>query len=734
MAYDVRMRRLNIGDLAVLVLSMLAAGCHGAVSGAARTAGGGAGGGDGSGGGGGAVSGAGGDTVGGAGGGPGSGAGGGGGGGVSSVVVGVQPLTATLPPGGTQQFTATVTGASNTSVTWSAGGGTITATGLFTAPQTGGGYIVRATSAADPRSSGSALVTVSGGASIVEPFHDATHPYVQIMTPVPFVTYFAPATIRIWAHAPDQGTDNVTGFSPTVDFYLGTTMVGSVNATAGGPVDYYQFDATNVSAGSYEVIARSRLASGTVESVHIPITVIDVPPHAGPSMNLTSDLVLSGSASFELIGTPTARALLTSSNGSRIRSAAGWTGHFIVRNADVIGLGAMDVPGVEVTVGGSNALEISGSVFDRCGPPSLTANDQAPVTISGNTFQPNILTPVNNEADYAGSHPSLNIAGSSSAAKLFQGNNVGVSFVRFNGSSHWLIGGDHDADGNVFIGVRAGVELDTTKDIVMRGNFSFHKYPFGWSQGHCVDFEISSGTALIEHNVFRGGSWMMQGVGGEIRYNLLIDNNEAFIRYNQAGTAIHHNVLVNVGFQRLYSPSGGVTLSAGSFYNNTVDAGGTKLGWFNGAFVPSSSFQLTSLRNNVFTGFAFQNQTSFCEAGSVASADYNDFYNPDTTKLTHYADSGFGAHDLGGGADTDPKFAQARVVPFPIGDGDIWLRHVTVSQILSLYRGIYTPAAGSPLIDAGNPADDTGGAGNTDVGAIGAGNVHPDDQFGRFGP
>jgi hypothetical protein len=59
---------------------------------------------------------------------------------------------------------------------------------------------------------------------------------------------------------------------------------------------------------------------------------------------------------------------------------------------------------------------------------------------------------------------------------------------------------------------------------------------------------------------------------------------------------------------------------------------------------------------------------------------------------------------------------------------------VTVSQILSLYRGIYTPAANSPLIDAGSPSDDTGGARNTDIGAIGAGNAHPADQFGRFGP
>jgi len=54
--------------------------------------------------------------------------------------------------------------------------------------------------------------------------------------------------------------------------------------------------------------------------------------------------------------------------------------------------------------------------------------------------------------------------------------------------------------------------------------------------------------------------------------------------------------------------------------------------------------------------------------------------------------------------------------------------------MLSLYRGIYTPAAGSPLIDAGSPSDDTGGVRSTDIGAVGAGNASAADQFGKFGP
>jgi len=82
----------------------------------------------------------------------------GGGGGVS---VSVSPATMTLSVGGTQQFTAKVSG-STSGVTWTATGavGTIDANGLFTATKIGMG-VVKATSVSDPTKSASANVTVS---------------------------------------------------------------------------------------------------------------------------------------------------------------------------------------------------------------------------------------------------------------------------------------------------------------------------------------------------------------------------------------------------------------------------------------------------------------------------------------------------------------------------------------------------------------------------------------------
>src|SRR5438105_10658995 len=47
------------------------------------------------------------------------------GGGMQSIVITASPATASLAPGGTQQFAANVTGTSNTGATWSAGGGPV---------------------------------------------------------------------------------------------------------------------------------------------------------------------------------------------------------------------------------------------------------------------------------------------------------------------------------------------------------------------------------------------------------------------------------------------------------------------------------------------------------------------------------------------------------------------------------------------------------------------------------
>ncbi len=90
-----------------------------------------------------------------------------------SVNVSVSSSSSSILPGNTQQFTATVTGTSNTAVTWSVNGvaggnstvGTIMTAGSYTAPQTvPNPYTINitATSIADPSKTGSDSVIIAG--------------------------------------------------------------------------------------------------------------------------------------------------------------------------------------------------------------------------------------------------------------------------------------------------------------------------------------------------------------------------------------------------------------------------------------------------------------------------------------------------------------------------------------------------------------------------------------------
>jgi hypothetical protein len=80
------------------------------------------------------------------------------------VSITVSPTSANVQTGSTQQFSATVTGTSNTAVTWSATGGTIATSGLFTAGTTSGAFTVTATSSANSARSAQAAVTLTAPA------------------------------------------------------------------------------------------------------------------------------------------------------------------------------------------------------------------------------------------------------------------------------------------------------------------------------------------------------------------------------------------------------------------------------------------------------------------------------------------------------------------------------------------------------------------------------------------
>ena len=84
-----------------------------------------------------------------------------------TVAVSINPSSATVKTGGTQQFAAAVTGTSNTGITWSASGGTVSTNGMYTAPASAGTYTVKATSTADTTKSASATITATTAAATI---------------------------------------------------------------------------------------------------------------------------------------------------------------------------------------------------------------------------------------------------------------------------------------------------------------------------------------------------------------------------------------------------------------------------------------------------------------------------------------------------------------------------------------------------------------------------------------
>ena len=98
----------------------------------------------------------------------------------------ISPSDVTLPPRGTQAFTASVAGLANTGVTWTiqeTGGGLISGAGVYTAPSAEGFYHVIVISLADTSVSASATISVTtasvsffptGSLQTARGFHTAT--------------------------------------------------------------------------------------------------------------------------------------------------------------------------------------------------------------------------------------------------------------------------------------------------------------------------------------------------------------------------------------------------------------------------------------------------------------------------------------------------------------------------------------------------------------------------------
>lgn len=90
------------------------------------------------------------------------------------ISVNISPSGTTLAPGAKQQFTATVTGTSDTAVIWSASSGSINSTGLYTAPSVHSALNATVTATSRVNTAQSASVTVTVTPNQIQPLQITT--------------------------------------------------------------------------------------------------------------------------------------------------------------------------------------------------------------------------------------------------------------------------------------------------------------------------------------------------------------------------------------------------------------------------------------------------------------------------------------------------------------------------------------------------------------------------------
>jgi hypothetical protein len=160
------------------------------------------------------------------------------------ITISVAPTAASVPMGNTQQFMATVTGTSNTAVTWSVAGGaangSISVAGLYTAPATVPNpptVTVTVIAQADSTKSASAIVTVTSATPIsvsVSPSAAAVANFgTQQFTASVNGT---PSTAVTWQVNGVAGGNQTIGFISTSGLYVAPSDVPTTSNGLGGSV------------------------------------------------------------------------------------------------------------------------------------------------------------------------------------------------------------------------------------------------------------------------------------------------------------------------------------------------------------------------------------------------------------------------------------------------------------------------------------------------------------------
>src|SRR6266481_5644839 len=264
------------------------------------------------------------------------------------VTVTISPTSAVLQAGVTQQFTATVSGSSNTGVAWSVNGiaggnsttGTISSSGLYTAPAsvpTSGSVTVAAASVASPASSATATVSITAPVPVVSVAISPTSATVVAGNIQQFTGTVTGATNTaiIWQVNGTQGGSAATGTISTTGLYTAPQCPsGAVTVTARSFYDSTKFANANVAltsgaaaAGYYVSTSGSDSNSGTACSPWRTLQHAANTATAGATVHVAPGTYTQDQLTFNNSGTASGRIRFISDQkwGAQIRSNSSYT-------------------------------------------------------------------------------------------------------------------------------------------------------------------------------------------------------------------------------------------------------------------------------------------------------------------------------------------------------------------------------------------------------------------------
>ncbi|HJW09445.1 MAG TPA: hypothetical protein VJ483_07390 [Holophagaceae bacterium] len=248
--------------------------------------------------------------------------------------------TPTVTTNGTLTFTATVSNATNTTVSWSvqegAAGGTITSGGVYTAPGVSGTYHVIATPAADPSKAKTTAVTV------VVP---------------PAITSFTAAKGTVTAGSGTLLTAVFSGGTGSVDHALGTVTSGAAKNTG------------NLAATTVFTLTVTN-AAGDAVTAQATVTVVAAP--AITSFTATPNAIGSGSTT-SLTGVFTGGAGVVDQGIGAVTSGVAKVS---------AALGATTTFTLTVTNAAADSVTATATVTVITAPPTITTFTASPTTIT----------------------------------------------------------------------------------------------------------------------------------------------------------------------------------------------------------------------------------------------------------------------------------------------------------------------------------------------------------------